>query len=193
DRPFRPLDRTEHAPFLDHPETRALVSKLEKQGTDKALFKLAALLEALGPLLPRLKLSAVEARPQIPVSLVVDFGNSRSTAVLCEAREKGMFAIPLEMRSSQNPFLLHDETFDSRVTFLPNAFDKAVYPVAVGESFASPSIVRMGREALDRALQTPHRYPCTLSGPKRYLWDHRPTDDRWYFAVKHEGEHKPIF
>lgn len=192
-RPFRPLDRAEHAPFLDLPETRELVRKLEKTGIEKALFKLAALLEALGPLLPRLQLVTLESRPQIPVSLVVDFGNSRSTAVLCEAREKGMFAIPLEMRSSTNPFLVHEETFDSRVTFLPSAFDKSVFPVAVGESFASPSVVRMGREALDRALETPHRYQCTLSGPKRYLWDHRQTDDRWYFAAKQDAEYKPVF
>jgi hypothetical protein len=193
DRPFRPLDRAEHAAFFDHPETRELVRKLEKSGLEKALFKLAALLEAMGPMLPRLKLSHVESRPPIPVSLVVDFGNSRSAAVLCEPREKGMSAIPLEMRSSHNPFMVHEETFDSRVTFLPSAFDKSVFPVALGDSFASPSIVRMGREALDRALETPHRYQCTLSGPKRYLWDGRQTDDRWYFAVEQEGEHKPVF
>ncbi len=192
-RPFRPLDRTEHAQFLDQTETRELVRKLEKTGMEKALFKVAALLETIGPMLPRLQLHTLQSRPQIPVSLVVDFGNSRSTAVLCEAREKGMFAIPLEMRSSQNPFLVHEETFDSRVTFLPSAFDKSVFPVGVAESFASPSIVRMGREALDRALETPHRYQCTLSGPKRYLWDHRQTDDRWYFAAKQDAEYKPVF
>ena len=55
---------------------------------------------------------------------------------------------------------------------------------ATGDSFQWPSVARMGREALDRALETPHRYQCTLSGPKRYLWDDRQTDERWHFAQK---------
>jgi hypothetical protein len=75
-----------------------------------------------------------------------------------------------------------------------------VFPAATGDSFQWPSIARMGREALDRALETPHRYQCTLSGPKRYLWDDRQTDERWHFAQKigqvapgQGGEHRPIF
>jgi len=207
-RPFRPLDKNESNGFLDHPETRDLLRKMERAGSvggpqtpgapqapgvDRAPFKLAALLETIGPVLPRLRFSRIETKPAIPVSLILDLGNSRSTAALVESRDKGLFAIPLEMRSSLNPLEVSQETFDSRVTFLPPPFDKAAFPVAVGESFSLPSIVRMGREALDRALETPHRYSCTLSGPKRYLWDGRPTDERWHFATKHDNEYKPIF
>jgi len=192
-RPFRPLDKNETPAFLDHEGAREMLRRMEKGGTQKAAFKLAALLEAVAPLLPRLRFAAVDASAPIDVSLVLDFGNSRTMGVLVEAREKGLFGIPLELRSSANPLQTSGDAFDSRVTFLPSAFDRQTHAVAVADSFAAPSLVKMGREALDRALETPHRYLCTLSGPKRYLWDERPTDERWHFAVAHEGEHRPIF
>ncbi len=199
DRPFRPLDKGDVGPFFDHPETRDLVRRMEKAGIDRALFKLAALYDTLYSLLPKIRLSRFEEHPQIPVSLVLDFGNSRSSALIVEPRTSGgagvsgMSAVPLTVRNYQNPFDVSEETFDSRVTFVPSPFDKAHQAVATNASFELPSIVRMGREALDRAVETPHRYACTLSGPKRYLWDHRPTEERWHFAKKVEGEHPPIF
>ncbi len=199
DRPFRPLDKGDVGPFFDHPETRDLVRRMEKAGIDRALFKLAALYDTLYPLLPKIKVSRFEEHPQVPVSLILDFGNSRSSALIVEPRSgggsgvSGMSAVPLTVRNYQNPFDVSEETFDSRVTFVPSPFDKAHQAVATNASFDLPSIVRMGREALDRAVETPHRYACTISGPKRYLWDHRPSDERWHFAKTVEGEHPPIF
>jgi len=199
-RPFRALDKTEIGQFLEHAETRELVRRLERAGVDKALFKLAALLETLSPLLPRIRLSRIETQQPIPVSLVLDLGNSRSTALLVEGRDSGVFGVPLEIRSLSNPLARSQEAFDSRITFLPSPWDKTVFPVATADSFQWPSIARMGPEALDRALETPHRYQCTLSSPKRYLWDDRQTDERWYFAQRigqaapgQAGEHRPIF
>jgi hypothetical protein len=205
-RPFRPLDRDECGGFLDHPVTREFIRRLEKAGVDAAPFKLAALYELLGPYLPRIRLSRIEmpaargeagaglshgAEP-IDVSLVVDFGNSRTTAVLIEARDKGLFAIPLQLRSSTDPFTVAEEAFDSRITFLPSPFEDATSPLATGDGFTLPSIARLGREALDRALETPHRYQCTLSSPKRYLWSDVQSDDRWHFAVQQQGEYRPV-
>ncbi|MBS2013510.1 MAG: virulence factor SrfB [Deltaproteobacteria bacterium] len=201
-RPFRALDKNEVAQLFDHPETRELVRRLERSGIEKALFKLAALLETLAPLLPKIRFSRVETSQPIPVSLVLDLGNSRSTALLVEGRDAGVFGVPLEVRNLSNPIERSQESFDSRITFLPSPWDKAVFPAATGDSFQWPSIARMGREALDRALETPHRYHCTLSGPKRYLWDDRLTDERWHFATKigqvapgpqGGGEHRPVF
>ena len=199
-RPFRTLDKSEIGQFLEHPETRDLVRRLERAGVEKALFKLAALLETLSPLLPRIRLARLETQQPIPVSLILDLGNSRSTALLVEGRDSGVFGVPLEVRSLSNPLARSQEAFDSRITFLPSPWDKSVFPVATADSFQWPSIARMGREALDRALETPHRYQCTLSGPKRYLWDDRQTDERWHFAQKigqvapgQGGEHRPIF
>src|SRR5688572_9039728 len=199
-RPFRALDRNEVGQFFEHPEVRELVRRLERAGVEKALFKLAALLETLSPLLPKIRLSRIETHQPIPVSLVLDLGNSRSTALLVEGRESGVFGVPLEVRSLSNPLAASHEAFDSRITFLPSPWDKTVFPVATGDSFQWPSVARMGREALDRALETPHRYQCTLSGPKRYLWDDRQTDERWHFAQKigqvapgQGGEHRPVF
>ena len=192
-RPFRPLDRTEIAGFLDLPEARDFVRRLERTGIDKPLFKLAALLDVLAPRLPKLHFTSVSNRVPLPVSLVLDFGNSRSSALLVEARDRGMFALPLVMRNLGSPFSVDEECFDSRVTFLPSPFDRAVSTVATGDGFGWPSIARLGREALDRALETPHRYACSISGPKRYLWDHRPTEDLWFFADRKGDEYRTIF
>jgi hypothetical protein len=191
-RPFRPLEPSELGGFLDHAVTREYVRKLERAGVDAAPFKLAALYEVLAPYLPRLRLSRVESHTPIPVSLVLDFGNSRTTAVLVEAREKGLLSIPLELRSSADPFSVTEEAFDSRITFQPSPFEEGEAAVATGEGFTVPSVARLGREALDRALETPHRYACTLSSPKRYLWADDPNDERWYFAAKQRGEYAPV-
>lgn len=199
-RPFRALEKNEVGQFFDHPEMRELVRRFERSGVEKALFKIAALLETLAPLLPKIKLARIESHQPIPVSLVLDLGNSRSTALLVEGRDSGVFGVPLEVRSLGNPLATSNEAFDSRITFLPTPWDKTVFPVAVGDAFQWPSVARMGREALDRALETPHRYQCTLSGPKRYLWDDRQTDERWHFAQKigqiaagQGGEFRPVF
>jgi hypothetical protein len=212
-RPFRALDRTESASILSVPAVKDLLRRLEanevKAGSrassvgpnatdprprsvDRAPFKLLALLDTISPFLPRIRFTKLEVAAAVPVSLVLDFGNSRSSATLVEARDKGLFALPLEMRSSSDPFQVSDETFDSRITFLPSPFDDAAAPVAVGDSFTLPSIARLGREALDRALETPHRYLCSLSGPKRYLWEDRPSEDPWHFASKQGGEWVPV-
>ncbi len=186
-RPFRPLEKNELGSFLDHSVTRNFMRELGKRGIDRAPFKLAALLETLAPLLPRMRFSRVSEHAAVPVSLVLDLGNSRSSAVLVEAHANGVTSVPLELRDSANPFSTTEDSFSSRITFLPTAFDDTEHDVAVGSCFALPSITRLGREALDRSLETPHRYQCSLSGPKRYLWDEKPSDERWHFALK-QGE-----
>src|SRR5207237_1722890 len=138
--------------FFDQAELRELVRRLERAGTEKALFKLSALLETLAPLLPKIKLARIETHQPIPVSLVLDLGNSRSTALLVEGREAGVFGVPLEMRNLSNPVETSQEAFDSRITFLPSPWDKAVFPTATGDSFQWPSVARLGRDALARAL-----------------------------------------
>src|SRR5690606_13846213 len=130
--------KNEVAQFFDHPETRDLVRRLERGGVDKALFKLAALLETLAPLLPKIRFSKIDTHPPIPVSLVLDLGNSRSTALLVEGRDAGVFGVPLEIRNLGNPLETSAEAFDSRITFLPSPWDKTVYPTATGESFQWP-------------------------------------------------------
>jgi len=191
-RPFRPLEKNELGSFLGHPVTRNFMRELSKQGVDRAPFKLAALLETLAPLLPRIRFSQLSDHTTVPVSLVLDFGNSRSNAVLVESHSGGVTSVPLALRDGANPFYVSDETFGSRITFLPTPFDDTEHDVAVGGSFALPSLTRLGREALDRALETPHRYQCSLSGPKRYLWDDSATEERWHFALKQGEEYRPV-
>ena len=128
-RPFRPLDRDECASFLDHPLTREWLRRLEKKGIERAPFKLAALYEVLGPRLPRLKLARIDPATVTSVSLVVDLGNSRSTALLVEASRGGSVAAPGEARGLSavplallprrgDPTQTNDEPFDARLTFL---------------------------------------------------------------------------
>ncbi|HJL15448.1 MAG TPA: virulence factor SrfB [Sandaracinaceae bacterium LLY-WYZ-13_1] len=191
-RPFRPLGKDELGSFLGHAVTRNFMRELSREGIDRAPFKLAALLETLAPALPRLRFSRLADVQAVPVSLVLDFGNSRSSAVLVESHATGVSSVPLELRDSANPFRVTDETFGSRITFLPTAFDDTEHHVAVGQSFALPSLSRLGREALDRALETPHRYQCSLSGPKRYLWDEKAAEERWHFALKQGDEYRPV-
>jgi hypothetical protein len=97
------------------------------------------------------------------------------------------------MRRGTDPLSVSDDPFDARLTFLPSPFDRAAFDVCTGDAFSWPSIARLGREAMDRALETPHRYLCTLSGPKRYLWDDRPTRDPWTFATTADAEPKTLF
>ena len=92
--------------------------------------------------------------------------------------------MPLALRSFSDPFEISEESFDSRLTFMPSPFDRAFTPMASQSGFAFPSIVRLGKEAVERALEARHRDQVTLSGPKRYLWDGRPTGEPWRFAKK---------
>jgi len=192
-RPYRPLGAQELGGFLSHPVTRAYMRELQKRGVDRAPFKVAAILETLAPALPRLKLARTTELQSVPVSLVLDLGNSRSNALLVESHPQGVSSVPLELRSSANPFETHEQTFGSRITFVPSGFDDVVHDLAVGDGFAVPSVARLGREALDRALETPHRYLCSLSGPKRYLWDDDASDQRWHFAYQVGEEYRPVW
>ena len=139
-RPFRPLEQGELGGFLDHAVTRDYLRKVERAGLDAAPFKLSALFEVIAPYLPRIRFSRVDSHTPIPVSLVLDFGNSRTTAVLVEAREKGLLSIPLELRSGSDPFTVTEEAFDSRITFQPSPFEDDTHPLATGEAFTIPSV-----------------------------------------------------
>ncbi len=115
-RPFRPLEKADLGAFLDHPVTRGFMRELAKKGIDRAPFKLAALLDTLSPLLPRISLSRVSEHQPVNVSLVLDLGNSRSSAVLVESHPNGVSSVPLELRDSGNPFSLTQDSFGSRIT-----------------------------------------------------------------------------
>ena len=192
-RPYRPLLASELGSFFDHPRTRDYLERLSKAGIDRAVFKIFALLETFAPRLPKLRLLPRTVAAPIDVSLVLDFGNARSAAVLVEAREdEGVLGVPLTLRSFSDPFEISEESFDSRLTFLPSPFDRAFTPLAAQSGFAFPSIVRLGKEAIDRALEARHRDQVTLSGPKRYLWDGRESGEPWRFASKIGDEYPTI-
>ena len=125
------------------PSATALL--IERSGVDKALFKLAALLETLVPLLPKIRLSRIDAHQPVPVSLVLDLGNSRSTALLVEGRDAGVFGVPLEMRVAcercQAPLGHEDLAFicSYECTFCaPCAIGQAQVPMTLLMALATP-------------------------------------------------------
>lgn len=96
-RPFRALDKQEIAGFLDLAEARRRRAPARAgRASTRRFFKLAALLDVLAPQIPKLHFTRISNRVPVPVSLVLDFG-TRAPALLVEARDKGMFALPLVM------------------------------------------------------------------------------------------------
>lgn len=192
-RPFRALTQGELDDFFQLTDIKDFLGRLEQAGLERAGVKLSAVLGTLAPLLPRLQFLPRESEAARDVSLVLDLGNSRSSALLVETGERGVSAVPLAFRNFSNPFEVSEETFDSRFTFLANPFDQRANIVATGRCFATPSVVRMGREALDRAVETPARYACSLSGPKRYLWDSQVHSEPWHFAGRLQEGYCKVF
>lgn len=147
-------------------------------------------------LLPAVKLYKdidVEARD---VDMVVDIGNSRTTALLVEDNRNFNQVRPLQLLDLTNPvrhgkdgdaaLRIYDDPFDMRLVFRRADFGN--FGPRDSRQFVYPSLVRLGTEAqslLNRAAMTESRLQglSTYSSPKRYLWDWRPNKEEWQFMV----------
>lgn len=131
------------------------------------------------------------------VDMIVDIGNSRTTAILNEGDNNCVFeeVSLLKLQDFTNPIIsdnkpsirYYSEPFDMRL-----AFRRVSYGDIQGsKQFVYPSFVRLGNEAnflihndnatfQDNALST-------YSSPKRYLWDTRKSKYEWRFMTL-EGE-----
>lgn len=128
----------------------------------------------------------------INVDLVVDMGNSKTTAILFEG---GCFdkVDMVELQDFTQPYRSEKSPFDMNVVF-----DKAYFGICnIGNSsqFLHPSLVRLGREATtlryQAGLEKGQRL-STCSSPKRYLWDKHPRPYEWQNIRHGNNDPEPI-
>lgn len=150
------------------------------------------LLELFGRELDIPELRIVETSAQtaaIPVDLVLDVGNTHTCGILIEDHgigESGLrHAAELRVRSPNAPQYVSPSFFSSRLTFARADFGRRFYSVESGrdDAFIWPSLVRTGDEAAWLAARRhASTGACSLSSPRRYLWDCAPAAKPWRFS-----------
>ena len=127
----------------------------------------------------------------IPMDLVVDIGNSKTSAILFE---EGDFTKvkPLELHDLSNPILQYSEPFDMRLAFHRAKFGN--FGIIDSKQFVYPSFVRLGKEGTSLIYSTINENIgqekiTTFSSPKRFLWDIKRHEVEWEF-VQQEGEER---
>lgn len=129
------------------------------------------------------------------VDMVVDIGNSRTTALLVEDSSK--FNIVPKLNLVDYTDLIkevdgsicinrYDEPFDMRLAFRKVNFGD--FGIKDSKQFVYPSLIRLGKEAntlIHLATNTFDEVESlsTYSSPKRYLWDWKPNKEEWRFLV----------
>ena len=129
------------------------------------------------------------------VDMVIDIGNSRTTALLIEESssfnqvrhlELVDYTCPLKHDSQGTSVRKYSTPFDMRLVF--RRADFGDFGIKDSKQFVYPSLVRLGQEA-SRLM---HNTSCqnegekslsTYSSPKRYLWDWKPSREEWKFLV----------
>lgn len=150
---------------------------------------------AKNKLFPKVKLYKdidVEVRD---VDMVIDIGNSRTTALLIEDNTTFNQVRPLRLidytsllKESEGKVSIRNytEPFDMRLAFRKADFGN--FGLKDSLQFVYPSLVRLGQEAnmlIHTASSQENRVDSlsTYSSPKRYLWDWRPNKEEWQFLV----------
>ena len=129
------------------------------------------------------------------VDMVIDIGNSRTTALLIEDNSNFNQVRPLSLLDYTNPIKetdekkeirTYEEPFDMRLAFRKVDFGK--FGPNDSRQFVYPSLIRLGQEAnnlIHYASNLESRLDSlsTYSSPKRYLWDWRPNKEEWQFLI----------
>lgn len=150
-------------------------------------------------LFPEVELYRSQGVPGKDLDLVIDIGNSRTTAVLVE--DDKFFEQTALLRLLD--FTALEDLEEPRVSYLsePFAMRLVTRKVTFGqigkrnsERFTYPSIVRLGHEAeriLHLAKSEDHEEMLmTLSSPKRYLWDNQKSQKEWKFSILPSDENQ---
>ncbi|MBO4906204.1 MAG: virulence factor SrfB [Bacteroidaceae bacterium] len=137
--------------------------------------------------LPDIRLMRDRDVQQTSVEMIIDIGNSRTSAILFEdgdfTRVKALhlqdFSRPLTPTGELN---ISQETFDMRVAFQKVSFGD--HALVGSQQFTWPSFVRLGLEAEYLTHQTTSLAEgdeifSTYSSPKRYLWDYKSRREEW--------------
>ena len=149
-------------------------------------------LSSLDDFFPTVKLMRDRDVNVAGVEMIIDIGNSRTSALLFENNKFAQDFTKVDALRLQDftHVLLPngelnrvEETFDMRLAFRKVTLSKNI---AGSNQFVWPSIIRLGREAnyliheataLNLGLET----LSTNSSPKRYLWDNKRTENEWRF------------
>lgn len=129
------------------------------------------------------------------VDMVIDIGNSRTTALLIEDNTNFNQVRKLELVDYTDLVVdgndglkinKHSDPFDMRLAF--RKVDFGNFGIKDSKQFVYPSLVRLGKEAntlLHLATNNTDDTESlsTYSSPKRYLWDWRPNKEEWKFLV----------
>lgn len=146
-------------------------------------------------LFPKVRLYKDTDVETLDVDMVVDIGNSRTTALLVENNANFNQVRQLELEdytdilkyTDEIPDLnVHEEPFDMRLAFRKVNFGD--FGIKDSRQFVYPSLVRLGKEAntlIHVAMKGNGEIDTlsTYSSPKRYLWDSRPSREEWSFLV----------
>ncbi len=129
------------------------------------------------------------------VDMVIDIGNSRTTALLIEDNTNFNQVKPLSLvdytdmlvsDSEESSIRSYNEPFDMRLAF--RRVDFGAFGINDSKQFVYPSFIRLGQEAnslIHRACNSAWEQETlsTYSSPKRYLWDGKPSKKEWEFLV----------
>lgn len=131
------------------------------------------------------------------VDMVVDIGNSRTTALLVEdntnfnqVNQLQLIDYTTFLKNGTAETSIYKEPFDMRIAFRKVEFGN--FGIQGSKQFVYPSFVRLGKEAnylIHKAtsFSSNRERLSTMSSPKRYLWDWRKSKEEWNFMVL-EGE-----
>lgn len=146
--------------------------------------------------LPVIRLFKDEDVAYKEIDMVVDIGNSKTTALLIEDSHNFNQVRPLALTDLSNPvgydeegnpFLqTYPEPFDMRLVFRKASF--GAFGINDSKQFVYPSLVRLGQEANFLMHRITSMYDgtesmSTYSSPKRFLWDDKPSTEEWRFLV----------
>jgi hypothetical protein len=128
-----------------------------------------------------------EVGQRIDVDFVLDIGNSRSCGVLIESTQQDFHkfdftnATTFHLRDLHKPHITYSDPFEMKVEFIKANFGN-FEDKHWNRAFYWPSVVRVGKEAIDRVFAVGKLdVPTGMSSPKRYLWDGSRRKIPWYF------------
>jgi len=187
-----------HLMRLVHPDISRIAqlkgTNVRKMGYIASYIFLISYL-AKNKLFPAVKLfKDVDVETQ-DVDMVIDIGNSRTTALLIEDNSTFNQVRPLILidhtdtlisADSEPKIRRYEEPFDMRLAFRKVNFGE--FGLNDSRQFVYPSLVRLGQEAnllIHNAATQDNRIDSlsTYSSPKRYLWDWRPNKEEWQFLI----------
>ncbi len=190
---------------LVHPEVQS-VSKLkglkEPKMLHTATFAFLMMFLAEKQIFPTVTLYRDEDVERNDVDMIVDIGNSKTTALLFEENDftqvRRLELIDyskLTIEGNNDELTSSDDSFDMRLVF--RKIDFGNFGNKDSMQFVYPSLVRLGSEAshlLHSAIEDDSTAQdlSTCSSPKRYLWDAKPSKREWRFLTLKGEHHTPI-